>query len=151
MLITVELLLADNLRHSLLTLGALDFSPLPGLERVVECYTERFATLPPGMWYRQYQGRRWLTRSLPGPAFFLFLSRWRNIPEVRCFLESHERFVFASRQSVTEARCNVWVHQPEDRRQRDDRTFPWQPRGSCEQSTGRHYRCCDRRNVKQFK
>lgn len=70
MLITVELLLADNLRHSLLTLGALDLSPLPGLERVVECYTERFATLPPGMWYRQYQGQRWLTRSLPGPAFF---------------------------------------------------------------------------------
>lgn len=100
MLITVELLLADNLRHSLLTVGELDISTQPRLERVVECYTERFATLPPGMWYRQYQGRRWLTRSLPGPAFFMFLSRWRNIPEVRCFLESHERFVFASRQSV---------------------------------------------------
>lgn len=41
MLITVELLLADNLRHSLLTLGALDFSLLPGLERVVECYCQR--------------------------------------------------------------------------------------------------------------
>lgn len=32
MLITVELLLAGNLRHSLLTLGALDIRPLPGLE-----------------------------------------------------------------------------------------------------------------------
>lgn len=70
MLITVELLPADNLRRSLLTLGEPDLSPLPGLERVIECYTERFATLPPGMWYRQYQGQRWLTRSLPGPAFF---------------------------------------------------------------------------------
>lgn len=109
MLITVELLLTDNLRRSLLTLGELDLSPLPGLERVIECYTERFATLPPGMWYRQYQGQRCLTRSLPGLAFFLFLRRWRNIPEVRCFLESHERFVFASRQSVTEVRCNVWI------------------------------------------
>lgn len=71
MLITVELLLADNLRHSLLTVGELDISTQPRLERVVECYTERFATLPPGMWYRQYQGRRWLTRSLPGPAFYV--------------------------------------------------------------------------------
>ncbi|HIB1583245.1 TPA: hypothetical protein ACWV6E_005860, partial [Salmonella enterica subsp. enterica serovar Muenchen] len=70
MLITVELLLTDNLRRSLLTLGALDLSPLPGLEAFIECYTERFATIPPGMWYRQYQGQRWLTRSLPGPAFF---------------------------------------------------------------------------------
>lgn len=87
MLITVELLLTDNLRRSLLTLGEPDLSSLPGLERVIECYTERFATLPPGMWYRQYQGQRWLTRSLPGSAFFLFLRRWRNIPEVRCFLE----------------------------------------------------------------
>lgn len=47
MLITVELLLTDNLRRSLLTLGELDLSPLPGLERVVECYTERFAPFPP--------------------------------------------------------------------------------------------------------
>ncbi|ECI9603633.1 TPA: hypothetical protein ACWV6Y_004731 [Salmonella enterica subsp. enterica serovar Muenchen] len=123
MLITVELLPADNQRRSLLTLGELDTRPLPGLETAIECYTERFATLPPGMWYRQYQGQRWLTRSLPGLAFFMFLSRWRNIPEVRCFLESHERFVFASRQSVTEVRCNVWIHQPEDRRLSDDRSF----------------------------
>ncbi|EAY8076984.1 hypothetical protein FTZ84_03865 [Salmonella enterica] len=113
MLMTVELLPADNLRRSLLTLGELDLSPLPGLERVIECYTERFHPSP-GMWYRQYQGQRWLTRSLPGPAFFLSLRRWRNIPEVRCFLESHERFIFASRQSVTEVRCNVWIHQPEE-------------------------------------
>lgn len=70
MLITVELLLADNPRRSLLTIGALDINLLPGLEAVIECYTERFATIPPGMWYRQYRGQRWLTRSLPGPAFF---------------------------------------------------------------------------------
>lgn len=70
MLITVELLLADNLRRSLLTIGELDISPLPGLEAVTECYAERFATIPSGMWYRQYRGQRWLTRSLPGPAFF---------------------------------------------------------------------------------
>ncbi|EIG1925721.1 hypothetical protein ACFDWB_003789 [Salmonella enterica] len=114
MLITVELLLADNLRRSLLTVGELDISTPPGLEAIIACYTERFATIPPGMWYREYQGQRWLTRSLPGPAFFLFLSRCRNIPAVRCFLESHEQFIFASRQSVREARCNVWIHQPEE-------------------------------------
>lgn len=43
---TVELLPADNLRRSLLTLGELDLSPLPGLERVIECYTERFHPFP---------------------------------------------------------------------------------------------------------
>lgn len=114
MLITVELLFADNPRRSLLTIGKLDISLLPGLEAVTECYTERFATIPPGMWYRQYQGQRWLTRRLPGPAFFLFLSRWRNIPEVRHFLESHGQFVHASRKSVREARCDVWINQPAD-------------------------------------
>lgn len=144
MLITVELLLADNLRRSLLTLGELDTSLLPGLEAVIACYTERFATIPPGMWYREYQGQRWLTRSLPGLAFFLFLSRWRNIPEVRRFLESHERFVFASRQSVREARCSVWIHQSEEPEaggisgQSDDRTiFHGKPDGPYTQSTGR--------------
>ncbi|EAR6709545.1 hypothetical protein EWN99_23020 [Salmonella enterica] len=114
MLITVELLLADNPRRSLLTIGELDISLLPGLEAVIECYTERFATIPPGMWYRQYQGQCWLTRSLPGPAFFLFFSRWRNIPEVRHFLESHGQFVHASHKSVREARCDVWINQPAD-------------------------------------
>lgn len=72
MLITVELLLADNPRRSLLTIGEMDISSLPGVEAVTECYTERFATIPPGMWYRYYQGRRWRTRSIPGPAFFCF-------------------------------------------------------------------------------
>ncbi|HFJ2162826.1 TPA: hypothetical protein ACGTPM_002971 [Salmonella enterica] len=113
MLITVELLLADNPRRSLLTIGEMDISSLPEVEAVTECYTERFATIPPGMWYRYYQGRRWRTRSIPGPAFFLFLSRWRNIPEVRCFLESHNRFVFSSRESAPEVLCNVWIHQSE--------------------------------------
>lgn len=49
----------------------------------------------------------------PGAGFFLFLSRWRNIPEVRCFLESHSRFVFSSRESAPEVLCNVWIHQSE--------------------------------------
>lgn len=47
MLITVELLLADNLRRSLLTVGKLDISTQPRLETVIACYTERFATIPP--------------------------------------------------------------------------------------------------------
>lgn len=112
MLITVELLLADNLRRSLLTIGEMDISSLPGLEAVTKCYTERFATIPPSMWYRYCQGRWWRTRSIPGLDFFLFLRRWRNIPEVRGFLENHGRFVFASQPSVREARCSVWINQP---------------------------------------
>ncbi|ENU5441509.1 hypothetical protein ACE3YI_000794 [Salmonella enterica] len=47
MLITVELLMSDNLRRSLLTIGELDISLQPGLQTVIECYTERFATIPP--------------------------------------------------------------------------------------------------------
>lgn len=78
--------MSDNLRRSLLTIGQPDISLQPGLQTATECYTERFATIPPGMWYRYYQGQHWLTRSLLGPAFFLFLSRWQNVPEVGCFL-----------------------------------------------------------------
>lgn len=69
MLITVELLLADNPRRSLMTIEEMDISSLPGVEAVTECYTERFATIPPGMWYRYYQGQRWRIRSIPGPFF----------------------------------------------------------------------------------
>ncbi|EAA7555436.1 hypothetical protein FHE25_22585 [Salmonella enterica] len=57
----------------------------------------------------------WLNRSLPGPAFFLFLSRWQNVPEVGCFLGCHGQFVLASYKSVREAHCNVWINQPADR------------------------------------
>ncbi|EAA2982572.1 hypothetical protein DNY73_13550 [Salmonella enterica subsp. diarizonae] len=115
MLITVELLMSDNLRRSLLTIGELDISLQPGLQTVIEFYTERFATIPPGMWYRYYQGQHWLTRSLPGPVFFLFLSRWQNVPEVGFFLGCHSQFVLASYKSVREAHCNVWINQPADR------------------------------------
>lgn len=58
MLITVELLLADNLRRSLLTLGELDLSPLPGLERVIECYTEKIC----------HHSSRNVVQALSGPA-----------------------------------------------------------------------------------
>lgn len=69
-LITVELLLADNPCRSLLTIGEMDISSLPG-GAVTECYTERFATIPPCMWYRYCQERRWRTRSIPGLAISL--------------------------------------------------------------------------------
>ncbi|EAA4684163.1 hypothetical protein DQD18_15180 [Salmonella enterica subsp. enterica serovar Oranienburg] len=114
MLITVELLLSDNLRRSLLTVGELDAGTLPGLEAMIGRYAGKYATIPPGMWYRRWQGRRWLTRSVPGPEFFLFLSRWREVPEVRVFLENHSRFVLASLQAIPEAFCNVWINQPEE-------------------------------------
>lgn len=70
MLITVELLLADNLRRSLLTIGELDISPLPGLEAVTECYAERFATIPPRDVVQAVSGAALADPQSAGPGFF---------------------------------------------------------------------------------
>ncbi|HAT1685226.1 TPA: hypothetical protein I8Y21_006064 [Klebsiella oxytoca] len=111
MLITAELLLRDNLRASILTVGELYTDTLPELDNATGHYADRFATFPPGMWVRRYQGAQWLTRSVPGPGFILFLRAWSGLPAVKGFLEAHGQFVMSSLSAVPEVACNVWISQ----------------------------------------
>ncbi|EBY2753533.1 hypothetical protein C3N85_22645 [Salmonella enterica subsp. enterica serovar Morehead] len=111
MLITAELLLRDNLRDSMLTVAELYTDTLPGLDSATGRYADQSATFPPGPWVRRYQGSEWLTRSVPGPAFVLFLKGWRGLPAVAAFLDAYGRFVMSSLQAIPDVVCNVWISQ----------------------------------------
>ncbi|HDP0317341.1 TPA: hypothetical protein P5S08_002470 [Salmonella enterica subsp. enterica serovar Concord] len=56
MLITVELLMRDNMCHSILTVGELLMDELPAQEPVVVHYTDKYATMPPGLQVRKHRG-----------------------------------------------------------------------------------------------
>ncbi|HFW4211704.1 TPA: hypothetical protein ACIBOM_004843 [Salmonella enterica subsp. enterica serovar Reading] len=112
MLITLELLLCDDLRHSMMTLGDLLIEQKPALENAVSDYAGLYATTPPGVWVRSYQGRNWLTQSVPALPFFDFLAGWRHVQDVHLFLDANFRYVSA-RMSVPEGRANVWIGWPD--------------------------------------
>ncbi|HIB1549530.1 TPA: hypothetical protein ACWV58_000661 [Salmonella enterica subsp. enterica serovar Muenchen] len=112
MLITLELLLCDDLRRSLFTLGSMTVEQKPALESAISDYAGLYATTPPGVWVRSYKGRNWLTQSAPGLPFFAFLADWRSVPAVAGFIDTHYRYVSA-RMSIPEGRANVWVGWPD--------------------------------------
>ncbi|EBW6364099.1 hypothetical protein DPU24_25580 [Salmonella enterica subsp. enterica serovar Oranienburg] len=99
MLITLELLLCDDLRHSMMTLGDLLIEQKPALENAVSDYAGLYATTPPGVWVRSYQ-------SVPALPFFDFLAGWRHVQDVHLFLDANFRYVSA-RMSIPEGRANV--------------------------------------------
>ncbi|ECD7244677.1 hypothetical protein LVO39_002593 [Salmonella enterica] len=113
MLITPELLLCDDLRGSLFTVGSMTVERKPALESVVSDYAGLYATTPPGVWVRPYKGRNWLTQSVPVLPFFDFLSGWRHVPDVPRFLDAHYHFVPPSPGAMAEARVNVWIGWPD--------------------------------------
>ncbi|EKO1096406.1 hypothetical protein ACOIPX_002366 [Salmonella enterica] len=113
MLITLELLLRDDLRRSLFTLGSMTVEQKPALESAISDYAGLYATTPPGVWVRSYKGRNWLTQSVPALPFFDFLSGWRHVPDVSRFLDVYYRFVQPSPGAISDARVNVWIGWPD--------------------------------------
>lgn len=109
MLITLELLLCDDLRRSLFTVGSMTVERKPALENAISDYAGLYATTPPGVWVRPYKGRNWLTQSVPALPFFDFLTGWRHVPDVPRFLDAHYHFVQPSPGAMPEARVNVWI------------------------------------------
>lgn len=113
MLITLELLLCDDLRRSLFTVGSMTVERKPALENAISDYAGLYATTPPGVWVRPYKGRNWLTQSVPALPFFDFLTGWRHVPDVPRFLDAHYHFVQPSPGAMPEARVNVWIGWPD--------------------------------------
>ncbi|EIU8531019.1 hypothetical protein L6315_004579 [Salmonella enterica subsp. enterica serovar Oranienburg] len=114
MLITLELLLCDDLRRSLSTVGSVEVEHKPAFESAVSDYARLYATTPPGVWLRSYHGCNWLTQSVPALPFFDFLTGWRHMPGVSPFLDVHYNFVRSAADAILEARVNVWIGWPDE-------------------------------------
>ncbi|HDL6748392.1 TPA: hypothetical protein PXJ82_004123 [Yersinia enterocolitica] len=112
MLLTLELILLQDPKRTLCTVGEVNISYGPELKEAINGYLMQNASTPPGIWTREYKGQQYITQSVPSLPFFLFLKSYELVPIIGEFLAKNFDFAQPSKCTHPDASFNAWVSMP---------------------------------------
>ncbi|EMR8963553.1 TPA: hypothetical protein PXQ22_004418 [Yersinia enterocolitica] len=109
MLITLELTLLQEPKHTLFTMAGMGVPHESELIEAINGYLLQNALTPPGIWTREYKGLQYITQSAQAKPFFMFLKNYELVPDVGRFIKNHFDIITPSKDAHPDARFNIWV------------------------------------------